>query len=89
MKYQEKIFFTSQDIDTTQDAQGAELKAVANDSKYMFQEEKVKNIYKMQNTKWMFAKTVFYMTASLHHCSNFFENSFDSYSAPLLKFLEK
>ena len=51
MKYQEKIFFTSQDIDTTQDAQGAELKAVANDSKYMFQEEKVKNIYKMQNTK--------------------------------------
>ena len=39
MKYQENIFFTSQDIATTQDAQGAELKPVANDSKYMFQDE--------------------------------------------------
>ena len=29
MKYQEKIFFTSQDIATTQDAQGAELKSAA------------------------------------------------------------
>ena len=36
MKYQKKIFFTSQDIVTTQDAQGAELKSVANDSKYLF-----------------------------------------------------
>ena len=36
MKYQKKIFFTSQDIATTQDAQGAELKSVANDSKYLF-----------------------------------------------------
>ena len=44
MKYQEKIFFTSQDIATTQDAQGAELKAVANDWKYMFQEETVKKL---------------------------------------------
>ena len=44
MKYQEKIFFTSQDIATTQDAQGAELKPVANDSKYMFQEETVKKL---------------------------------------------
>ena len=44
MKYQKKIFFTSQDIATTQDAQGAELKPVANDSKYMFQEETVKKL---------------------------------------------
>ena len=35
MKYQEKIFFTSQDIATTQDAQGAEFKPVANDLKYV------------------------------------------------------
>ena len=44
MKYQEKIYFTSQDIATTQDAPGAELKPVANDSKYMFQEETVKKL---------------------------------------------
>ena len=44
MKYQENIFFTSQDIVTIQDAQGAELKSVANDSKYMFQEETVKKL---------------------------------------------
>ena len=44
MKYQEKIFFTSQDIATTQDAQGAELKSVVNDSKYIFQEETVKKL---------------------------------------------
>ena len=44
MKYQENIFFTSQDIATTQDAQGAELKSVANDWKYMFQEETVKKL---------------------------------------------
>ena len=44
MKYQEKIFFTSEDIATNQDAQGAELKPVANDSKYMFQEEIVKKL---------------------------------------------
>ena len=44
MKYQEKIFFTSQDIATTQDAQDAELKPVANDSKYMFQEKTVKKL---------------------------------------------
>ena len=44
MKYQENIFFTSQDMATTQDAQGAELKSIANDSKYMFQEETVKTL---------------------------------------------
>ena len=44
MKYQENIFFTNQDIATTQDAQGAELKSIANDSKYMFQEETVKTL---------------------------------------------
>ena len=44
MKYQENIFFTSQDTATTQDAQGAELKSIANDSKYMFQEETVKTL---------------------------------------------
>ena len=44
MKYQEKIFFVSQDIATTQDAQGAELKPVANDSKYMFQQKTVKKL---------------------------------------------
>ena len=44
MKYQEKIFFTSQGIATTQNAQGAELKSVANDSKYMFQEKTVKKL---------------------------------------------
>ena len=44
MKYQENIFFTSQDIATTQDAQGAELKSIANDSKYMFQEETGKTL---------------------------------------------
>ena len=44
MKYQEKIFFTSQDIVTTQDAQGAELKPAANDSKYMFQQETAKKL---------------------------------------------
>ena len=38
------IFFTSKDIATTQDAQGAELKAVAKDSKYMFHEETVKKL---------------------------------------------
>ena len=47
MKYQEKIFFTSQDIVTTQDAQGVELKSVANDSKYMFREETVKRNLKI------------------------------------------
>ena len=35
MKYQEKNFFTNQDIATTQDSQGAELKSVAKDSKYV------------------------------------------------------
>ena len=44
MKYQEKIFFTSQDIPTNQDVQGAELKSVANDPKYMFQVETVKKL---------------------------------------------
>ena len=44
MKYQEKIFFNSQDIATTQNAQDAELKPVANDSKYMFQEKTVKKL---------------------------------------------
>ena len=39
-----KDFFTSQDIATTQDAQGTELKSVANDSKYMLQEETVKKL---------------------------------------------
>ena len=43
MEYQEKIFFTSQDIATTQDAQGAVLKPVP-DSKYMFQQETVKEL---------------------------------------------
>ena len=42
MKCQEKISFTSQDIATTQDAQGGGLKSVASDSKYMFQKETVK-----------------------------------------------
>ena len=44
MKYQENNVFTSQDISTTQDAQGVELKPVANDSKYMFEEETVKKL---------------------------------------------
>ena len=44
MKYQKNIFFTSQDIATTQDALGAELKSVANDLMYMFQEETVKKL---------------------------------------------
>ena len=44
MKYQEEIFFTSQGVATTQDAQGAKLKSVANDSTYMFQEETVKKL---------------------------------------------
>ena len=44
MKYQEKIFFTSQDIATTQDAQGPELKPAPDDSKYNFQEETVKKL---------------------------------------------
>ena len=37
MKYQEKIFSASQDIASTQNAQGAELKPVVNKSKFMFQ----------------------------------------------------
>ena len=37
MKYQEKLFFASQDIASTQNAQGAELKPVVNKSKFMFQ----------------------------------------------------
>ena len=57
MKYQEKIFFTSQDIATTQDAQGAELKAVANDSKYMFQEETVKKL--KLSSKFVFILQIF------------------------------
>ena len=61
MKYQEKIFFTSQDIATTQDAQGAELKPVANDSKYMFQEETVKNL-SYQLSSFLFYKYLFQNT---------------------------
>ena len=57
MKYQEKIFFTSQDIATTQDAQGAELKPVANDSKYMFQEETVKKL--KLSSKFVFILQIF------------------------------
>ena len=57
MKYQEKIFFTSQDIATTQDAQDAELKPVANDSKYMFQEKTVKKL-KLQ-IKFVFILQIF------------------------------
>ena len=57
MKYQEKIFFTSQDIATTQDAQGAELKAVANDWKYMFQEETVKKL--KLSSKFVFILQIF------------------------------
>ena len=37
MKYQENIFSASQDIASTQNAQGAELKPVVNKSKFMFQ----------------------------------------------------
>ena len=37
MKYREKIFSASQDIASTQNAQGAELKTVVNKSKFMFQ----------------------------------------------------
>ena len=44
MKYQEKIFFTSQGIPNNQDVQGAELKSVANDPKYMFQVGTVKKL---------------------------------------------
>ena len=61
MKYQEKIFFTSQDIATTQDAQGAELKPVANDSKYMFQEETVNNL-SYQLSSFLFYKYLFQNT---------------------------
>ena len=64
MKYQEKIFFTSQDIATTQDAQGAELKPVANDSKYMFQEETVNNL-SYQLSSFLFYKYLFQNTVIL------------------------
>ena len=37
MKYQEKIFSASQDIASTENAQGPELKPVVNKSKFMFQ----------------------------------------------------
>ena len=37
MKYQEKILSASQDIASTQNAPGAELKPVVNKSKFMFQ----------------------------------------------------
>ena len=37
MKYQQNIFSTSQDITSTQNAQGTKLKTVVNKSKFMFQ----------------------------------------------------
>ena len=36
MRYQEKIFSASQDISSTQNALGDELKSVLNKSKFMF-----------------------------------------------------
>ena len=45
MKYQENFFFfTSKDIASTQNAEGAELKSVLNNSKNMFQQISVKKL---------------------------------------------
>ena len=66
MKYQEKIFFTSQDIATAQDAQSAEFKPVANDSKYMFQEEteKKRNHRKFSYAHFPGIKTIYLISSS-------------------------
>ena len=44
MKYQKRFFSTSKDIASTQNAQGAELKSVVNNSKNMFQQILVKEL---------------------------------------------